>query len=314
MKDESRVIFISRDQKKYKEITISRVKLITYISIFLVAFLITGKYGLDFLINFSHNSKIERLERTNTVLETRLQEMSSKIKAIGDKIDVVANMDDELRTLLGLDKISEDVRKVGIGGSNYEIDLTDEVSGFDQNFELGQQLMELAQFEREVKLEHNSYEDLYSTFYHKQDSIAFLPALRPVLKGVVTSKFGMRMHPVLKVRRHHDGLDFSAPKGTPVYATADGVVSFAARNGGYGNMIMITHKYGFETRYGHLNKFVVRVGQIVKRGDKIGEVGNTGLTTASHLHYEVKYKGKIVDPSAYYFDDKILNEEVVHNN
>jgi len=313
MKNESRVIFISSDQKKYKEIVVSRVKLFTYISVFLIAFLVTGKYGLDLLINFSHNSKIERLERTNTVLETRLQEMSTKIKTIGEKIDIVANMDDELRTLLGLEKISEDVRNVGIGGSNYEIDLTDEVSGFDQNFELGQQLMELARFEREVKLEHDSYEDLYSTFYHKQDSIAYLPALRPLMKGVVSSKFGMRTHPVLKVRRHHDGLDFSAPKGTPVYATADGVIKHAGRNGGYGNMVIISHKYGFETCYGHLNKFVVREGQTIKRGDKIGEVGNTGLTTASHLHYEVKHRGKVVDPSTYYFDDKILNEQVVHN-
>ena len=313
MKDESRLIFISRNQKKYKEIKISRVKLLTYISSFLLVFLVTGKFGLDILINFSRNSKIERLERTNTVLETRLQEMSNKIKTIGDKIDIVTTMDDELRTLLGMEKISEDVRNVGIGGSNYEIDLTDEVSGFDQNFELGQQLMELSRFEREVKLEHSSHEDLYSTFYHKQDSIAYLPALRPLMKGVVSSKFGMRTHPVLKVRRHHDGLDFSAKKGTPVYATADGVIIHAGRNGGYGNMVIISHKYGFETRYGHLNKYVVRKGQKVKRGDKIGEVGNTGLTTASHLHYEVKHNGKVVDPSAYYFDDKILNEQVVHN-
>jgi len=313
MRDESRLIFISRDQKKFKEIKISRFKLFSYISTFLIVFLVTGKFGLDLLINFSHNSKIERLERTNTVLETRLQEMSGKIQSIGEKIDLVANMDDELRTVLGLEKLSEDVRNVGIGGSNYEIDLTDEVSGFDQNFELGQQLMELSRFEREVKLEHDSYQDLYSTFYHKQDSIAYLPALRPILKGVVSSKFGMRTHPVLKVRRHHDGLDFSAKKGTPVYSTADGVITFAARNGGYGNMVIISHKYGFETRYGHLNKIVVRRGQTIKRGDKIGEVGNTGLTTASHLHYEVKRNGKVVDPSAYFFDDKILNEQVVHN-
>ncbi|MEJ2054764.1 MAG: M23 family metallopeptidase, partial [Calditrichaceae bacterium] len=218
-----------------------------------------------------------------------------------------------LRTVLGLDKLSEDVRNVGIGGSNYEIDLADEVSGFDQNLELGQQLMELSRFEREVKLEHDSYQDLYSTFYHKQDSIAYMPALRPVLKGIISSKFGMRTHPVLKVRRHHDGLDFAAKKGTPIYATADGIVVFAGRNGGYGNMVIISHKYGFETRYGHMNKIVARKGQKVKRGDKIGEVGNTGLTTASHLHYEVKRNGKVVDPSAYFFDDKILNEQVVYN-
>jgi len=313
MKDESRLIFISSDQKKYKEFKISRLKLFSYVSAFLIIFLVTGKFGIDLLINYSHNSKIERLERTNTVLETRLAEMSDKIQSIDSEIDQVAVLDDQLRTVLGLEKISSEVRNVGIGGSDYKIDLTDEVSGFDENLELGEQLMELSQLEREVKLEHKSYRDLHATFSNKQDSLAYLPALRPVLRGVISSKYGMRTHPVLKVRRHHDGLDFSAKKGTPVYATADGEVRFSAWNGGYGKMIILNHKYGFSTRYGHLNKIVVRRGQKVKRGDKIGEVGNTGLTTASHLHYEVQFKGKIVNPSYYYFDDKILNEQVVHN-
>jgi murein DD-endopeptidase MepM/ murein hydrolase activator NlpD len=313
MKDESRLIFISKDQKKYKEFKISRVKLFTYISVFLIFFLISGKVGLDFLINFSHNSKIERLERTNTVLETRLKEMAGKIENISSEIDRVASLDDQLRTVLGLDKISSEVRKVGIGGSNFEVNINDEIVGFDENFELSEHLTELSQLEREVKLEHTSYTDLYSTFYHKQDSLAYLPALRPVLKGVISSDYGMRMHPVLKVRRHHDGIDISAKLGTPVYATADGEVRFADWNSGYGKMVMVNHKYGFETRYGHLSKIVVRKGQTVKRGEKIGEVGNTGLTTASHLHYEVQFHGKTVDPKYYYFDDKILNELVVQN-
>lgn len=313
MRDESRLIFISSDQKKYKEFKISRLKLLFYISLFLFISIIAGKLGLDLLINFSHNSKIERLERTNTVLEARLAEMAVRIQNIDSQINEVANLDDELRTVLGLDQISSEVRKVGIGGAKYEVDFKDEITGFDENLELGQQLMQLAQLEREVKLEQESYADLFTTFNQKQDSIAFLPALRPVLRGVLSSDYGMRVHPVLKVKRHHDGLDFSAPRGTPVYATADGEVRFASWNGGYGKMVIINHKYGFETCYGHLNKFVVRSGQIVKRGDKIGEVGNTGLTTASHLHYEVHYRGKTVDPSYYYFEDKILNEQVVGN-
>lgn len=311
MKDESRIIFISKDQKKYKEYKISTPKLVSLLSLFLLLVAVIGKFGADLLINYSHNSKIERLTRTNTVLEARLQEMSQRIESINEQIDFLASLDDELRTVLGLDKITADVRKVGIGGSNFTIDLTDEVTGFDEEFRLGDQLMKLAQLEREVKLSQESYNDLFTTFSKKQDSLTYLPALRPVLKGVVSSGFGIRTHPVLKVRRHHDGLDLSAPRGTPVYASADGVVRYASWNGGYGRMVIIDHKYGFETRYGHLNTFFVRPGQTIKRGEKIGEVGNTGLTTASHLHYEVHLKGKPVNPQYYYFEDKILNEKIV---
>ena len=135
--------------------------------------------------------------------------------------------------------------------------------------------------------------------------------MRPLLDGVISSGFGMRMHPILKVYRHHEGLDFSAQKGTAVYASADGYISHAGTSGGYGKLIKIDHKYGYETRYGHLSKILVRKGEQVKRGQKIGEVGKTGLTNASHLHYEVLFKDKPVDPKLYYFDDNILNEKIV---
>ena len=156
-----------------------------------------------------------------------------------------------------------------------------------------------------------SYKSLVNTFQKKQDSLAYLPALRPILGGRVTGKFGIRNHPILGVRKHHEGLDLSAKRGTPVYASAKGIVSFAKRNGGYGNMIRLNHKYGFQTVYGHLHKILVRPGQTVKRGEKIGEVGSTGLSTAPHLHYEVHFKEKALDPSMYYFPDPELNEKVV---
>ncbi len=311
MRDESRLIFVSRDQAKVKEIKISRLKLTVYISIFLVTFVVAGKFGLDFLIDFSHNSRINRLERTNAVLQARLGEMKDKIGKINNTMDQIVKNDDELRIVIGLDEINADIRNVGIGGSNFDYDFGDEISGFDENVELSTQFAELAKLERGVQLELDSYRELMSTFQKKQDSLQFMPSLKPVLHSVISSKFGMRLHPINRVYRHHDGLDFSAPKGTPVYASADGVIRFAGMNGGYGNMVMIDHHYGFETGYGHLNKIVVRSGQKVKRGDKIGEVGNTGISTAPHLHYEVRHNGKHLNPMTYYFDDMILNERVV---
>ena len=314
MSEESRLIFISKDQKRVKEYRISRTKLVTYISIFLILISVAGKFGFDLLIDMSNNSKIARLERTNGILQTRLAEMKSQVIELNTSITQIVQKDDELRIALGLDPISEETREVGIGGARYDFTKTDEVSGFDEGQILGQQLTELARLDREVNLEFKSYHDLMTTFQTKQDSLAHLPALRPIIGGYVTSKFGSRFHPLYKIKRHHDGIDIGARRGTPIYATADGVVKFAGRNGGYGNLVMLDHKYGYQTRYGHMNRILVRRGQKIKRGDKIGEVGSTGVSTAPHLHYEVRIHNKPVDPSTYFFNDMSLNKQIVSKN
>jgi murein DD-endopeptidase MepM/ murein hydrolase activator NlpD len=311
MKDESRLILVSGKNSNVQEWKISKIKLSVIISFILVAVTLFGKFGMDLLIDFSHNSKIKRLERTNTVLQSRLTEVQSKIKDLTKQMDQIIAMDDNLRTVIGLEEVSSDIRDVGVGGSNYEYVQHDEISGFNENVKLSQQLTELSKLEREIKLELDSYNELLSTFNKKQDSLSHFPALKPVLHGVISSRFGMRRHPVFRVRRHHDGLDFSAKVGTPVVASADGVVKFARKFGGLGKTVMIDHLYGYETRYGHLNKIVVRVGQRIKRGEKIGEVGSSGISTAPHLHWEVRYKNKPLNPDTFYFDDIILNERVV---
>lgn len=310
MKEVSRLIYISKDQKLIKEFQISSKKIFTYLAIFLIIFSVIGKFGLDMLVDFSHNSRIKRLERTNTVLQARLTEIQEKIKGISEQMQAVVSKDDELRVLLGLDKLSPDARQVGIGGAR-EYDLSEEVLSLDDKTTLSNQLTALSQLEREVKLEINSYQNLISAFHRKQDSLAYLPALKPVVHGTTISGFGRRYHPVYKMYRHHDGVDINAPKGTPIYASADGEVVFAGVNGGLGKMVQINHKYGFQTHYGHMNRILVRPGQKVERGEKIGEVGNTGITTGTHLHYEVKFKGESLDPSLYYFEAQNFNEEIV---
>jgi murein DD-endopeptidase MepM/ murein hydrolase activator NlpD len=311
MKDESRLIFVPRNNSEVKEFKISRLKLITYSLLILITFTFVGKVTLDLLVDFSHDSKIKTLERTNTVLQSRLNEARLQIDSINTQINMIVAKDDELRILLGLPAIDSDVREVGIGGSEFDYNLEDEVSGFEDNIGLGQQLSNLSKLERAIKLELVSYQELMNAFQKKQDSIKYVPSLKPVLDGRISRSFGMKNHPILKVRRHHDGIDFGAPRGTPIYASADGVVKFVGRAGGYGKMVKLDHKYGFETRYGHMSKYVVRRGQTVKRGQKIGEVGNTGLSTAPHLHYEVLYNGKALNPNTYYFEDKELNALVV---
>jgi murein DD-endopeptidase MepM/ murein hydrolase activator NlpD len=137
--------------------------------------------------------------------------------------------------------------------------------------------------------------------------LACIPAIQPVRNKELTklaSGFGMRIHPIYKVKRMHTGVDFASPRGTPIYATGDGVVQVVTSNlGGYGKEIEIDHGYGYVTKYAHLDGFNVKVGQKIKRGELIGYVGNTGSSTAPHLHYEVIYNGKKVDPVHYFYND-----------
>jgi murein DD-endopeptidase MepM/ murein hydrolase activator NlpD len=119
----------------------------------------------------------------------------------------------------------------------------------------------------------------------------------------VASGYGYRIHPIYKTRKLHEGIDFTAPTGTDVYATGDGVITKAGRMRGYGNVVEIAHGYGYRTRYAHLSGFNCRVGQRIRRGEVLGYVGNTGLSTAPHLHYEVLNDGVKVDPINYFYND-----------
>jgi murein DD-endopeptidase MepM/ murein hydrolase activator NlpD len=124
---------------------------------------------------------------------------------------------------------------------------------------------------------------------------AATPSIWPA-HGWLSSRVGARQDPITGESDYHEGLDISADRGTPVYATADGVVRLAGREGGYGNLVIVEHEYGLETRYGHLSRFLVREGSSVKRGDIIGLVGSTGRSTGSHLHYEVRVNGRLLNP------------------
>lgn len=136
-----------------------------------------------------------------------------------------------------------------------------------------------------------------------------IPSRMPVEGVKLTSGFGMRNHPVLRQRRHHNGIDLAAPAGTPIYATADGLVSEAKRFSSYGNYVEIQHGSALETRFAHLQSYTVRAGDTVKKGDLIGYVGSTGRSTGPHLHYEVRVDGEPVNPLPYMITELALNED-----
>ena len=158
-----------------------------------------------------------------------------------------------------------------------------------------------------VAYQQKSYDDIENMIRNKEKLLAAIPAIQPVNNKDlrrVASGFGYRIDPVYKISKFHAGMDFTAPRGTPIYATADGTVKDASYNeGGYGNHVVINHGYGYETLYGHMYRIKVRRGQSVKRGEVIGWVGNTGKSTGPHCHYEVHKSGQPVDPVYYFYND-----------
>lgn len=300
MKRKSQFFFVRSNSSKIKEISISIPKIIVFIFLILLVSVFSLKYSIDFIVDFSQNSRISRLKQENEFLQKQLSYMSTNISSLRTMIDEIERIDDEIRSFIDLPVLGSDVRQVGVGGANADME-----SQISFNTELVSSLNLLEKLEREIKLEKSSYEELLTTLKEREDSLRYLPVLKPIPNGRLTDDYGNRRHPILKLVRFHPGVDLAADKGTPIIAPADGYVRYAGRYGGYGNFIKINHKYGYITCYGHLNKIYVRPGQFVKRGDKIGEVGNTGLSTSNHLHYEVHFKDKPVDPEQFFLNDVV---------
>ena len=212
------------------------------------------------------------------------------------------------RVFFEVDPWPSSLREAGVGGSNrYE-----ELNGHKFSDLLIQSHLEMDDLSRKLVIQSRSFDEIIDMARNKEARMAARPAIQPVsLKDLrrFGSSFGMRMHPILKVIRPHNGIDLTSPKGTNIYATADGTVIQAGyTTGGYGKKILIDHGFGYRTLYGHCEEIIVERGQKVKRGEVIGHVGSTGLSTTPHLHYEVHVNGRPVNPINYYANDLSAEE------
>jgi murein DD-endopeptidase MepM/ murein hydrolase activator NlpD len=207
--------------------------------------------------------------------------------------------------VLGAQPIEKSVRDAGIGGADRYADIRDKSIGHnDLVIGLHEKVDKLR---RKLYIESRSQDEVVQLAENKEKLFAAIPAIQPIANKqliALASGFGLRIHPVYKVKKMHNGIDFAAEIGTPIYATADGKVAVVdVKFSGYGKMVEIDHGFGYRSRYAHMHDFAVRTGQNIKRGDLVGYVGNTGLSTAPHLHYEVHINGVQVDPVHYFFND-----------
>lgn len=303
-----KVIFVSEERSTMKELTFSRFKLIIML-LFAggILFSLAG-LGVNFLTEQLYNFRLKRLEKERMSFRHELSVMKQKTQNLQEEMSKIMNHDDHMRTVVDMPKYDDAIRNVGIGGAE-QPKLTFS-SYFSVEEHMANSLLEnLEKIERQIDLESESFFEIQQRIEKNKDFALHYPSIRPVDGGRLTDRFGPRIHPISGLRDFHYGIDLSCPKGTPVKAPADGIVIARQWNASMGKFIRIDHDakdYGFETCYGHLNDFRVKEGQRVKRGDVIGYVGMTGLTTAPHLHYEIIRHGKHVDPLAYYYDPSTL--------
>ena len=269
-----------------------------------VSLIILGSFlliGADYVSKVLYDKRLKEFKANYSSVVSNIDKIQSRLKELDQQILDIEEKDKAVRTYAGMPEVDKDIRKLGIGGvtlkkPNVLDNLAPAVSK-----EISQLHLDIEKLSRQVNFELVSYEKIYDRVKGDIDRIRHIPSIRPVSGGFLNSSFGYRQDPIDDIRRFHQGQDITVPTGTPIFAPADGVVKRAYYIGGFGNHIKLKHSSGYSTTYAHLSKIFVRHGQKIKRGDIIGETGNTGRSTAPHLHYEVHYRGTPKNPLDYFF-------------
>ncbi|MFY0626004.1 MAG: M23 family metallopeptidase [Reichenbachiella sp.] len=252
-----------------------------------------------------------QLEKENEELKFYYDLIQGEMEDVSKMLSSLQERDDNVyRVIFEAEPIPSSIRNAGVGGTNRYKDLLEK--GLEREDLLVDAYGKIDKLKKQMYIQTKSYDDLIDLASNKDEFFAALPAIQPVSNKELrrlSSGFGYRTDPMLKTRKMHWGIDFSAPTGTPIYTTGDGVVKRVHTSfGGYGKQIEIDHGYGYVTKYAHMSEFNVKKGQKVKRGECIGYVGNSGKSTAPHLHYEVRKDKKKINPVHFFYQDLNASE------
>jgi hypothetical protein len=281
------------------------LRVLPFFSVTLVFTLAIMFFGYDYF----ESPKINRLSQEQSQTVLKLKVMKSELSKFEEVLSDIEYNDDHIyRTYFEVDPLNSSLRDAGSGGN-----LSGDVFSKSKYNKLVNSLdVRLDHLAKKLVVQSKSYDDVVEMAVNKEKRLAARPAIQPISIKELTrfgSNFGYRLHPILHVVRMHAGIDLTCPRGTSIFATADGIVREAGyTSGGYGNKILVDHGYGYMTLYGHCDKVFVNPGDKVKRGDIIGGVGSTGLSTCPHLHYEVHVNGNAVNPINYYANDLSAEE------
>ncbi len=306
----------------YRIITPLKRRSFAYIMLFLLASALFGFLAFVVLLNtpFFETPKDKLQAREIDNLKIQYAILNRKIDQVDEVMNALEERDNNLyRAYFNSSPISEEDRKAVFGVENRYKDL----AGYNNSDLIINTTKRVDILTTQLVVQSKSLDEILKLAKSKEKLLAAIPAIQPIrnenLKRMA-SGFGYRSDPFTKARKFHEGMDFTAKTGTPVFASGDGIVSRADNTAsGFGNHIVIRHGFGYETLYGHLSRYKARVGQYVKRGDVIGYVGSTGRSEAPHLHYEVHKNGDVVNPLNFYYGNisaaeyvaisKIANQE-----
>lgn len=288
---------ITKDKKTKKRNLLNYAIIITVLSL----------TGFVFLSNFKLTPHEYILVKKNKNITELILSQEKTINSFRDSLSEIMENDDVIyRPFAEIKPIPKDIREAGVGGMNKYSDLagmtsSEGIIGILNNFD---------KLERQIEMQNKSFDEVEELVSFIDDYYAAKPGIRPISKKdelFISSYYGRRFHPVYRRYKMHHGIDYAAQVGVPVYATGKGVVKAALYQSGYGKVVKINHGYGYLSVYAHLNKYIVSTGDTIKRGQLIGYVGNTGVSTGPHLHYEIRKNNRTQNPLYFYIDD--LKEE-----
>jgi len=303
--------FYDPDTLSYRKIEVRKSRKYRNISLFLLGSFLFGLLGLTVLLNtnFINTPKELSLQREARNYELQFDLLNKKMEQVEH---VLANIEDRDNNIYRLyfeaNPIPDEQRNAGFGGVNRYKSL----EGFNNSEMISATTKRMDIIQKQMVVQSKSLDEITKLAAEKERLLAAIPAIQPISNGDVTrmaSGYGWRSDPFTKARKMHFGMDFTAPKGTPVYATGDGTVTRAdSKSAGYGNHIRIDHGFGYISLYGHLSKYNVTSGRRVKRGDLIGFVGSTGRSEAPHLHYEIFKDDQRINPINFYYGSLTAEE------
>ena len=288
----------------FEKITVPIRKRVFRVLSYLATGLVFATLTIILAYKYLDSPKEKQLQREISELTLQYELLNSRIGKVTEVLTDMQERDNNIyRTIFEAEPIPNSIRQAGFGG----VDRYKALQGFNSSDLLIETSKRLDRISKQLYIQSKSFDDLTQLVKGKEKLLASIPAIQPVSNKDLRhqpSGFGWRTHPIYKTAEFHPGMDFAAPQGTEIYATGDGTIERAdAMAQGYGNHVVINHGYGYKTLYGHMSKIAVQVGQQVKRGQLIGFVGSTGLSTAPHVHYEVVKGGEKMNPINYYYND-----------
>ena len=295
--------YYDADTLSYRKIDVKKSDYYKKTVFGILSVLLTAFIGFIIFSQFLMSPNERAINRENENLQLNLDLFSKRIAESSAILNQLQERDNNIyRMYFEANPIPNEQRKAGFGGVNRYKSL----DGYDNSKMIKQLTKDIDILSKQLVIQSKSLDEIVILAKEKEKMLASIPAILPVKLVDLTrmaSGYKWRMHPILKIRKFHKGMDFTAPTGTPIYASGNGKVIRSSRSATYGRVVYINHGYGYTTIYAHMSKIKAKRGQNVKRGDLIGYVGNTGRSVSAHLHYEVRKNGKALNPINFYYGD-----------